>query len=161
MIELMCLAATDDDETNAIKMPLHRPDASEWPEHGVELERERLLEGIDALIEMKVSEQFRAPGKRTVSCSPIELIFICVLCSSIGLVSCGDCLSYRSGHYSRTYRQWILPSIECSEMGCEKNGRKRKEFQRKGQPNHRTSENRHQSATQIHRVMIVRVSSIS
>lgn len=72
--------------------------------------------------------------------------------SSTGMVSCSYCLSHRSRYYSRTYIQWVLSSIECSEMGCEKNGRKCQEFQWERKSNNRTSQNRHESVAQIHRV---------
>jgi hypothetical protein len=44
-------------------MPSYQPTANEWPLHGIDEERERLLKGIDTLIQMDVAEQFRAPGK--------------------------------------------------------------------------------------------------
>lgn len=44
-------------------MPSYQPVNDEWPLHGVDVERERLLKGIDTLIQMDVAEQFRAPGK--------------------------------------------------------------------------------------------------
>jgi hypothetical protein len=44
-------------------MPSYQPSADEWPSHGVDVERERLLNGIDTLMQIDVAEQFRAPGK--------------------------------------------------------------------------------------------------
>jgi hypothetical protein len=49
-------------ESNLIKMLSYQPTTDEWPLHGVDIERERLLKGIDTLIQMDVAEQFRAPG---------------------------------------------------------------------------------------------------
>ncbi len=45
-----------------MKIPSYQPTTDEWPLHGVDIERERLLKGIDTLIKMDVAEQFRAPG---------------------------------------------------------------------------------------------------
>lgn len=44
-------------------MPTYQPAADEWPAHGVDRERERLLKGIDTLMQMDVAVQFRSPGK--------------------------------------------------------------------------------------------------
>jgi len=49
-------------ESSLIKMSSYQPTADEWPLHGVDIERERLVKGIDILIQMDVAEQFRAPG---------------------------------------------------------------------------------------------------
>jgi len=43
-------------------MSSYQPTADEWPLHGVDIERERLVKGIDILIQMDVAEQFRTPG---------------------------------------------------------------------------------------------------
>lgn len=53
-----CLAG----EVNLIKVPPYQPTTDEWPVHGVDIERERLLKGIDTLMQLDVAEQFRAPG---------------------------------------------------------------------------------------------------
>jgi hypothetical protein len=44
-------------------MPSYQPVADEWPSHGIDSERERLLNGFDTLIQMDITVQFRAPGK--------------------------------------------------------------------------------------------------
>jgi hypothetical protein len=49
-------------ESSLIKLPSYQPTTGEWPLHAVEIERERLLKGVDALMQMDVAEQFRAPG---------------------------------------------------------------------------------------------------
>ncbi len=49
-------------ESSLTKLPSYQPTTGEWPIHAVEIERERLLKGVDALMQMDVAEQFRAPG---------------------------------------------------------------------------------------------------
>ncbi|CAF0763655.1 unnamed protein product [Rotaria sordida] len=51
----------ESNESNLTKMPSYQPATDEWPLHGVDNERERLLKGIDTLMQMDVTEQFRAP----------------------------------------------------------------------------------------------------
>ncbi|CAF0813240.1 unnamed protein product [Adineta ricciae] len=48
-------------ESPITKMPAYQPTADDWAVHDVDGERERLLSGIDTLMQMDVSEQFRAP----------------------------------------------------------------------------------------------------
>ena len=55
--------ACPSDEMNPMKMLSYQPDADEWPPHGVDAEQERLLQGVDTLMQMDVSELFRSPGK--------------------------------------------------------------------------------------------------
>ncbi len=49
-------------EANLIKVQSYQSTTDEWPVHGVDIERERLLKGIDTLMQLDVTEQFRAPG---------------------------------------------------------------------------------------------------
>ncbi|CAF4292860.1 unnamed protein product, partial [Adineta steineri] len=49
------------DESNLVKMPSYQPTPDEWPGDDVDDERERLLKGIDTLIQMDVAKQFREP----------------------------------------------------------------------------------------------------
>ena len=49
-------------ELNLFQVPSYRPTADEWPLHEVDMERERLLKGLDTLMQIDVAEQFRAPG---------------------------------------------------------------------------------------------------
>ena len=64
---LQSIFAVDEmDEDNPMKVPLYRPNADEWPPHGVDVERERLLHGLDTLMQMDVTEQFRSPGNDSV-----------------------------------------------------------------------------------------------
>jgi hypothetical protein len=56
-------------------MSSYQPTADEWPLHGVDIERERLVKGIDILIQMDVAEQFRAPGKLKLKF--IVLMYLC------------------------------------------------------------------------------------
>jgi aryl carrier-like protein len=57
--------ANEFDDGNRIRTPLYQLNTDEWPSHGIDVERERLLQGLDALMQMKVAEQFRSPGKDT------------------------------------------------------------------------------------------------
>ncbi|CAF0910563.1 unnamed protein product [Adineta steineri] len=49
------------DESNLVKLPSYQPTPDEWPGDDVDDERERLLKGIDTLIQMDVAKQFREP----------------------------------------------------------------------------------------------------
>ena len=55
-------------------MPAYQPTADDWAGHDVDGERERLLSGIDTLMQMDVSEQFRAPGKCFAGEKKIDLL---------------------------------------------------------------------------------------
>jgi 2,3-bisphosphoglycerate-independent phosphoglycerate mutase len=59
---LFLFSACEINESSLMKIPSYQPTTDEWPLHGVDIERERLLKGIDTLIKMDVAEQFRAPG---------------------------------------------------------------------------------------------------
>ncbi|CAF5092237.1 unnamed protein product, partial [Rotaria magnacalcarata] len=52
---------SESSESNLTKMPSYQPVADEWPSHGINDERERLLNGFDTLIQMDITVQFRAP----------------------------------------------------------------------------------------------------
>ncbi|CAF3597199.1 unnamed protein product [Rotaria socialis] len=52
---------SESSESNLTKMPSYQPVADEWPSHGIDEERERLLNGFDTLIQMDITVQFRAP----------------------------------------------------------------------------------------------------
>ena len=58
-ISLVFLAS----ESNPLKISSYQPTTDEWPPHGEEIERERLLTGIDTLMQIDVAKQFLAPGK--------------------------------------------------------------------------------------------------
>lgn len=53
------------DGMNPMKMLSYQPDADEWPPQGVDAEQERLLQGVDTLMQMDVSELFRSPGNHS------------------------------------------------------------------------------------------------
>jgi hypothetical protein len=58
------LLASTSDEMSPMKMLSYQPDADEWPSQGVDIEQERLLQGVDTLMQMDVSELFRSPGNQ-------------------------------------------------------------------------------------------------
>ena len=61
------------DDDNPVKTPLYKPNADEWATHGVDVERGRLLSGLDTLMQMDVTIQFRSPGNEdSASISHIE-----------------------------------------------------------------------------------------
>jgi len=54
-------SSDDMDDDNPVKTPLYKPNADEWATHGVDVERGRLLSGLDTLMQMDVTIQFRSP----------------------------------------------------------------------------------------------------
>lgn len=56
-----CLAM-ESNELSLDKLTAFQPSIDDWPMHGFDTERERLLKGIDTLIQLDVTEQFRTPG---------------------------------------------------------------------------------------------------
>lgn len=80
------------DDDNPVKTPLYKPNADEWATHGVDVERERLLSGLDTLMQMDVTIQFRSPGNENLpSRFHIQRNFL--LFSSTRVVSGCYCLS--------------------------------------------------------------------
>ena len=63
-----------------MRLAMYEPTGDEWPPHGVDVERERLLKGIDALMHMDESEQFRSPGTHSTDLRHIEpCLFVVVV----------------------------------------------------------------------------------
>lgn len=54
----------DFDDSSMLKLPAYEPTPDEWPTHGMDIERERLLKALDTLMKMDASEQFRSPGNK-------------------------------------------------------------------------------------------------
>ena len=52
----------ESNELNLNKLTAFHPSVDDWPMDGFDAERERLLKGIDTLIQLDVAEQFRTPG---------------------------------------------------------------------------------------------------
>jgi bromodomain and WD repeat domain-containing protein 1/3 len=57
------ISARSSDDPAPTKAPSYQPTTDEWPPHGADVERERLLKGIDTLMQIDVAELFRSPGK--------------------------------------------------------------------------------------------------
>ena len=62
-----------------MRLTMYEPTGDEWPSHGVDVERERLLKGIDALMQIDESEQFRSPGTPANDLQRIESFLLLVV----------------------------------------------------------------------------------